>query len=230
MNSIPLNLNKHAYDGLTRQKIGRKWCYGEDLYPLPAVTRILNETAPPEKQQILDDWRKRVGEEEADRISAQSADIGNAMHENLERWLLHNAPPEGQYFVKLLTELMQKEISKHCSEVWACEVPLYFPKLYGGICDLTGIWKNKPSIIDFKNSRKPKKLEWIEDYKWQCGAYGLAHNELFPETKIEQAVVIIACWEPAQVQVFEFTDGVYKECEDGWLVRLNEYYAQLQQE
>tara|TARA_Y100001936_G_scaffold184310_1_gene181856 strand:- start:14063 stop:14761 length:699 start_codon:yes stop_codon:yes gene_type:complete len=221
----PVLENRFDYGSVERVLVDRKWRYGPEGLALPAITRILNATKSEESKQALEDWKARVGEEEAERISKESTGIGDAMHANLENWLLDTGKDqEGAYLAKLLTKLMQLEINKHCDEVWGVEVPVYLPGMYGGILDMSGVWRGKRSVIDFKNSRKPKRKEWIEDYRCQCGAYGIAHNALF-NSGIEQAVVLVACWETGTVQEFVFSGDEYRDCETLWVSKLDEYYS-----
>ena len=71
-----------------------------------------------------------------------------------------------------------------------CEATLYYPGKYAGAADCIGIYENKESLIDFKNSNKPKKDEWIDDYYLQCAAYAMAHNIVYG-TNIMQGVILL---------------------------------------
>lgn len=226
MDKIIYAPDTYNYAGVERVLIDRRWHYGPNKEQLPAITRILSATEDPEKKQKLEEWRQRVGPEEADRITKESTDIGNAMHNNLEYWITgKDKPQEGAYLVSLLTKLMKMSLEKNMSEIWGCEVPVYCPGVYGGIIDCVGVWNGKPTVVDFKNSRKTKRKEWIEDYRLQAGAYGLAHNELFG-TNIDQVVVLVACREDGKVQDFTFSGKEYHDCVDMWLRRVEKYYAE----
>ena len=86
-----------------------------------------------------------------------------------------------------MADVIKQNIETDLDEVWGSEVNLCFPQLYAGTTDLVGVYKGKPTIMDFKQTNKPKKREWIDDYFMQ-GAAPLAHNELY-ETKIERIAI-----------------------------------------
>ena len=77
-----------------------------------------------------------------------------------------------------------------CNEFWGTEVPLYFPAVYAGTTDLVGEHDGEPAIMDHKQTNKPKKKEWIEDYFIQLTAYATAHNEVHG-TKIRKGVIFM---------------------------------------
>jgi len=158
--------------------------------PLPSVTTILSATSD---KSFLVAWRDRMGHAEADAYVAESAAVGNQLHDNLEQYVLHGTKPEGRMLERILTKaVIDKGLSK-VDEVWGTETPLYCKDLFAGTTDLVGIHSGTPAIMDFKNSRKYKKREWVEDYFLQLTAYGLAHNEMFG-TNIRKGVVMISCW------------------------------------
>ena len=76
-------------------------------------------------------------------------------------------------------------------EIWGSEITLYYPGLYAGATDLCGIYEGRESIIDFKQSNKPKRREWIEDYFVQLAAYAMAHNHVY-DTKIQSGVILMS--------------------------------------
>ena len=76
-------------------------------------------------------------------------------------------------------------------EVYGVEVPLYSPGLYAGTTDVVGVYEGRESIIDFKQSNKYKKREWIDDYFVQCAAYATAHNYVYG-TQIQSGVILIS--------------------------------------
>ena len=109
------------------------------------------------------------------------------------------------------------------SEVWGSEVSLFYPELYAGTTDLVGVYKNKPAIMDFKQSRKLKKKEWIEDYFLQLVAYSEAHNKVHG-TKISSGRVFI-CTQNNEYQTFEIDD--YEKWQGKWYARLEQYYKSI---
>jgi genome maintenance exonuclease 1 len=165
--------------------------YETPLGSAPSVTTILSCLPHPG----LDKWRKRVGEEEANRVSKEATDIGSAMHDMLESFvrgepIIPPSTPEGEmaddmFRVVKTIGLLQLQ------EVWGIEVALHCHDLYAGRTDLIGKYDGKLSIIDYKTSKRYKKDEWLEDYKCQLSAYAIAHETMFPEYEIEQAVILI---------------------------------------
>lgn len=211
------------------QEFKRRSVNGKRLYenpfgdPVPSVTTILDKTKPKEKREALNRWKKRVGEKEAQKIVTEAANVGSIMHEILESWV-KNSEYNGKMLLqaKLMADTVKKNIEPHLNEVWGSEVNLCYPQLYAGTADLLGVWKGKPTIMDFKQTNKPKKREWIEDYFMQGAAYALAHNELY-ETKIEN-IAIFMCSRNCDWQLFEVEVDEFKQWEDSWAKRLQEFY------
>ena len=110
----------------------------------------------------------------------------------------------------------------HVNELWGIEVPLYVSGLYAGTTDACGVYKDRPSIIDYKQTNKPKKEEWIEDYFLQLVAYGLAHNETH-QTDIKQGVILM-CSADFEFQTWEIKDDIWDMWTDKWLQRVEKYY------
>ena len=191
---------------------------------MPSVTTILSKTSD---KSHIDEWRKRVGDEQADFITKLSSDVGSAMHENLENWIKGIPLPKGSAEVRRTgRELAKVIINKglvHVDEVWGMEKHLYYPELYAGTADLLGVWKSKPAIMDFKNTRKPKKKEWITDYFKQLCAYGDAHNRLYG-TDIQTGVIFMVSREPShygEYQEFEVNLADYR---NDWWDAVSSYY------
>jgi genome maintenance exonuclease 1 len=201
----------------------RVYDVGEDR-KLPSVTTILSATKPKEDLQALKDWRKRVGDEEANRVTKQSTSMGSDMHDNLEKYILTEgkADLKGVMLAKMMTKLVIKNGLSKVDEVWGTEAQLYYPELYAGTTDLVGIWNGKPAIMDFKNSRKTKKEEWIEDYKYQLVAYAMAHNELFG-TDIKTGVIMMAT-HGLEYQEFVLEGKEFDKYKQLWLNRVYQYY------
>lgn len=186
---------------------------------LPSVTTILDATSD---KTALIDWRARVGDVEADRISQESTKVGNHMHENLENYILEGTKPDGSMLVRLLTDQVIKKGLKKVDEVWGVEVGLYNPELYAGTTDLVGVHEGAPAIMDFKNSRKFKRKEWIENYFMQLVAYGESHNHMFG-TDINKGVVMISCWS-GHYQEFIIEGEVYNDYKTQWYDKVYAYY------
>ena len=201
----------YPYQEFKRRSVNGKRLY-ENPYgnPVPSVTTILDKTKPKEKREALNRWKKRVGEKEAQRIVTEASDNGSRMHAILEYWVKNEKyTGETTILSQTMADIIKQNVESDLDEVWGSEVNLCYPQLYAGTTDLVGVYKGKPTIMDFKQTNKPKKREWIDDYFMQGAAYALAHNELY-ETKIE-SIAIFMCSREGQFQLFEvdqkeFTD------------------------
>jgi len=213
---------KQINDSVTRKRV----YLTPDGEKLPSVTTILSST---KDMTHLNEWKKRVGEENARRITTEAAGIGTAMHANLERFLCGMERQPGNNVVHVQANKMADVIIenglKHVNEVWAMEQSLYFPGLYSGTTDLCGVFNGKPAIMDHKQTNKPKKEEWVEDYKLQLVAYAMAHNEVYG-TDIKTGVVFM-CSRDLQYQQFEVTEETFPKYQDMWLNKVEEYYNSL---
>ena len=174
---------------------------------VPSVTTILDRTKPQEKIDALNNWRKRVGETQAQQITTEAANRGTRMHSYLESYVLSSdmkplpANPYAHPSWFMAAEVILKGLT-NVDEFWGSEVPVYYSGLYAGTTDCIGVWKGRPAIIDFKQTNKPKKREWIEDYFIQLAAYAQAHN-VTHGTDINTGVIMMA----AQPQTL--VDGSY---------------------
>ena len=219
--------NPFEYQELKRQSVDGKRLYENPWgNPGPSVTTILDATKPAEKRKALANWKKRVGKEEAQRITTEAANVGTVMHAILEHYVKNEDYDPGNNVVHRQAKAMAAEvvanIDDDLDEVWGAEVNLCAPNLYAGTADLIGVWKGKPTIMDFKQTNKPKKREWIEDYFLQGAAYANAHNELY-ETNIEN-IAIFMCSRAGEFSTFEVDAEEFKTWEYKWAVRLFEYY------
>ena len=189
-----------------------------DNIKVPSVTTILSAT---KDTRFLDNWRRKVGDKEADRIMRQASTIGTEMHQVLEYHLTgqgyYNAMNEGAK-----PRMMAKTILDNIKldEVWGNEISLEYENKFAGTCDLTAIAYGKPSIVDWKQSNRPKKEEWVDDYKYQLGAYYLAHIKNYGP--IEQGVISI-CTRDLQYQEFRLNESELKEYGDKFLERVEKY-------
>lgn len=212
------------------QEFKRKSVNGKRLYEnpygdaVPSVTTILDKTKPKEKREALNNWKKRVGEAEAQRIVTEAANVGTQMHNILEAWV-KNEEYVGESTVqsRMMADTVKKNVEPYLDEVWGSEVNLCYPELYAGTTDLIGVYKGKPTIMDFKQTNKPKKREWIDDYFMQGAAYGLAHNEMFG-TEIEN-IAIFMCSRDCEWQLFEVEAEEFKEWSERWSKRVEEFYV-----
>ena len=216
-------VEKYDYPSLKRDDSNKTRLYKTPDGDFPSVTTILDKT---KDKTFLFEWRKRVGEEEANRISKEAAGLGTVFHKHLENYIDNEERPNGSNFVyKLAKDMSDIIIEKGLSnvdEVWGSEIGLYYPGLYAGTTDLVGTHKGDPAIIDYKSTKNPKKEEWVEDYYLQCCAYAMAHNELF-ETKINKAVILM-CSRNLQYQEFIIEGEKFEEYCEKWTERLDEFY------
>lgn len=206
--------SKTSKDGSRVYKVGDNW--------LPSVTTILSATKPKKDLEGLKKWRKSVGDEEADRIVQKSVNIGNQLHDNLENHLREGAAPQGSVLVKLMTKMVIKEGLSNLNEWWGAECPLYYDGLYAGTTDLVGVYNGYPAIIDFKNARKIKKLDWITDYCLQLAAYSECHNEMFG-TDIKTGVILMVDRQ-CNFKEFFIQGQEFQKYREIWVSRLEEYY------
>ena len=214
----------YEYSELKRTSVNGKRLYENPFgNPVPSVTTILDATKPKEKREALANWKKRVGVEEAARITREAADNGTRMHAILEHWVKNeDYTGETTILSEKMAEVVKQNVEPHLDEVWGSEVNLCYPGLYAGTTDLVGVYKGKPTIMDFKQTNKPKKREWIDDYFMQGAAYGMAHNELYG-TKIEN-IAIFMCSRECEWQLFEVEPEEFKHWETKWAERVAEFY------
>jgi len=216
---------KFEYPASIRSSIEGKRHYEITGHKLPSVTTILSATQSPEKKAKLEEWKKRVGTQQADRIRDVSAMRGTAMHTYLEGYILGQNHLDltsiGQEAGKMANVVIQSGL-KDLEEVWGSEVTLYYPGLYAGATDVVGIYDGKESIIDFKQTNKPKQREWIGDYFVQLAAYAMAHNHVYG-TKIQNGVILM-CSKDCFFQKFEVSDKEFKGYMHEFLRRVDEYY------
>lgn len=208
---------------------GRKYVTPEGE-KLPSVTTILDATKPVEAKKALIEWRRRVGEHKAKEITAEAAGRGTRMHKWLENYVLSGETgepgghPASQQSHKMAHTVIQNGLS-NCDEFWGTEVSLYFPQIYAGTTDLVGMHGGAEAIMDHKQTNKPKKREWIEDYFLQLTAYANAHNEVYG-TKIRKGVIFM-CSADIQYQEFIVEGNEFDEWSDRWWRRVEEYYTKF---
>jgi hypothetical protein len=193
---------------------------------LPSVTTILSAT---KDMTALNEWKKRVGEDKAKQITTEAAGVGTAMHSNLERFIagLQRQPGNNPVHVQAnaMADVIIDRGLRDVNEVWAMEQSLYFPGLYSGTTDLVAVYKDNPSVCDYKQTNKPKKEEWVEDYKMQLIAYILAHNEVYG-TDIREGHVFM-CSRAFDYQQFDLWPSDFNKYQDLWLNKVEEYYNSL---
>ena len=218
---------KYKYPQTKRELIDglRHYNINEGQWKLPSVTTILDKTQPAEKREALRKWREAKGETEATRIVDESASRGTAMHKILEKYIIEDGYIDltdvGQQAHSMAKQVIERGLC-NVPEFYGSEVTLYYPGLYAGQTDLVAIHKGEEAIIDFKQTNKPKKREWIEDYFLQLGGYGMAHDYVY-KTAITKAVIMM-CSKDNYYQEFIIQGPEFREAKHNFLKRVTEYY------
>jgi len=214
-------VQKYNYADLKRQDGAVRLYLTPDGESLPSVTTVLSKT---KDKSGLDRWRKRVGEKTAEKIIADSSRIGTALHLFIEHYVNEHAYKdltEVGVQAEKMAQVIIDEGLKDIDEVWGSEVHLYLPGKYAGTTDMVGLYKGRPAIIDFKQTNKPKKREWVQDYLMQLAAYAHAHNHLF-DTEIDQGVILM-CSRDFIFQRFELTGENFTRALDSFMKKLDLY-------
>ncbi len=212
---------KYNYADLKRQDGDTRLYLTPDGEALPSVTSILGKT---KDKSFLKKWRQKVGEKKAEEIIQNSAQIGTALHLYIERFVNGDKYKDLTKIGIQAEKMAQKIIDEAFSditEIWGSEVHLYYPGRYAGTTDMIGVYKGRPTIIDFKQTNRPKKREWVQDYLMQLSAYAVAHNKLF-NTEIDQGVVLM-CSRDLTFQRFELLGENFTRACDAFMKKLDLY-------
>ena len=230
--------SRYNYTPLNRTTIDgkRHYCL-PDGSKVPSVTTILDRTKPAEDREALARWRRAVGEQRAQEITTEAANRGTRMHAYLEHYVLQTdmKPLPSNPFAHpswfMAAEVILQGLP-NADEFWGTEVPLYYSGLYAGTTDLVGTWKGRPAIMDFKQSNKVKKREYITDYFLQLAAYAAAHNEMHGTT-IDTGVILMAVqpkllpdgsYDKPQYLEFVVEPEEFAYWADEWMKRVEQYY------
>ena len=209
---------RSSVDGVRKYSIGQE--------KLPSVTTIISSTQDASKTESLARWKLKVGEVEAERIKNTAATRGTAMHSYLEHHVKGGNVLDLTDVGREARSMGQTIIEKgfpDLEEVWGVECTLFYPGLYAGQTDLCGVYQGRESIVDFKQSNKPKRAEWIGDYKLQLAAYATAHDCIFG-TNIEQGVILM-CTPDNFFQRFIVNGPEFREWKWKWLQKISDYYS-----
>jgi len=221
-------VSRYVYPTSTRAKLDglRHYTVDGEEQPLPSVTTVLGKTQPKEKQESLARWRQRVGSREAEKTTRDAAIRGTAMHKYLEDLIIGkpslDLTPLGLQ-AQTMAEIIVERGLNDCSEIYGIEATLFYPGLYAGSVDLVAKYQDKVSIIDFKQTNKPKQREWIDDYFLQMAAYGMAHDAVYG-TSIEQGVIMM-CSKDGYYQQFMIEGEEFRRAKHKFLGRLDEFYS-----
>lgn len=224
---MTLIIKKYPYKEIKRKTVDGQRKYVTPSGPVPSVTTILGKT---KDMTHLNAWKKRVGEQKAQEIVTEAAGVGTRMHKYLEDyvetgvWAQPGSNPYAKQAHNMATQIKQQAMDD-VNEIWGSEVALYMPNIYAGTTDLVGQYKGNPCIMDFKQTNKPKKQEWVEDYYLQMTAYALAHNELFG-TNIREGHVFM-CSRAGEYQQFDLWPDEFNSWADRWWSRCEDYYSKF---
>ena len=214
---------RFEYPASIRSMINDQRHYDIGQEKLPSVTTILQATQSPEKKEILAKWKQKVGENKAEEIKNTAANRGTIMHRIIEGYITGEGhadlSPMGQAAGTMAQTIFKQGLKGSMEEVWGSEITLYYPGLYAGACDLAGVYEGRESIIDFKQSNRPKKREWIDDYFMQMAAYAMAHNYVYG-TKIQSGVILM-CTPNNYFQKFVIKDKEFQQYMWKWVKRVD---------
>ena len=218
--------NKFNYPKSTRsiEDGYRKYFLGEEK--LPSVTTILSATKSEEEKAALANWRERVGFKEANRIKTEASSRGTSMHSYIEDYLRGRINESffesNEQYKNMAKEIIEKGIDNKLDEIYGIEETLYYPEQYAGTADLIGVYQGNDIIIDFKQSNKPKKTDYIQDYFLQLGAYTLAHDVVHG-TKMKAGIILL-CTKDILFQEFKIEGAELEMYQNLFLGRVKKFY------
>jgi hypothetical protein len=221
--------NKFIYPKSMREVINGKRHYNiNEKEKLPSVTTIISSTQSADKTASLAAWRVRVGEDQAARIVDTAGARGTAMHKILEKYILKDGYIDlttvGREAHNMAIRVIEQGLC-NVTEYYGLEATLYYPGLYAGATDMIAIHKGDEAIIDFKQTNKPKKREWIEDYCLQLAAYAMAHNFIY-KTEITKGVIMM-CSKDNFYQEFIIQGLEFRKYMHMFLKKVDQYYKEL---
>ena len=217
--------NLYQYPELTRVEKNDVRYYQDSISNLvPSVTTILSATGD---HSGIDAWKRRVGPKTAKAVVDEATTIGTAVHLAIENYLYGK---EWEQFTDDKMGMLAHQIAKRficdclgdIDEVWGLESGLVLDGLYAGTADCIGIFRGKPTIIDFKTAKKIKRKDWIEDYFLQGAAYANAHNVMY-KTNIE-SIAILMVDRDLLFKEFLVNSKEFNSYTEKWKKRLIDYY------
>ena len=218
--------NKFNYPKSTRsiEDGYRKYFLGEEK--LPSVTTILSATKSEEEKAALANWRERVGFKEANRIKTEASSRGTSMHTYIEDYLRGRINESffesNEQYKNMAKEIIEKGIDNKLDEIYGIEETLYYPEQYAGTADLIGVYQGNDVVIDFKQSNKPKKTDYIQDYFLQLGAYTLAHD-IVHGTKMKAGIILL-CTKDILFQEFKIEGAELEMYQNLFMGRVKKFY------
>ncbi len=218
--------NKFIYPKSTRsiEDGYRKYFLGEEK--LPSVTTILSATKSEEEKAAIKNWQERVGFKEANRIKTEASSRGTSMHSYIEDYLRGRINESffesNEQYKNMAKEIIEKGINNKLDEIYGMEETIYYPEQYAGTADLIGIYQGKDVIIDFKQSNKPKKTDYVQDYFLQLGAYTLAHD-VAHGTKMKAGIILL-CTKDILFQEFKIEGAELEMYQNLFMGRVKKFY------
>ena len=218
--------NKFIYPKSTRsiEDGYRKYFLGEEK--LPSVTTILSATKSEEEKAAIKNWQERVGFKEANRIKTEASSRGTSMHSYIEDYLRGRINESffesNEQYKNMAKEIIEKGVNNKLDEIYGMEETIYYPEQYAGTADLIGIYQGKDVIIDFKQSNKPKKTDYIQDYFLQLGAYTLAHDVVHG-TKMKAGIILL-CTKDILFQEFKIEGAELEMYQNLFMGRVKKFY------
>lgn len=219
---VNIDLGYEDLEAITTEN-GRRYVLPDGTM-YPSITTVLS--SDPEKAKVLQDWKERVGEVEANKTSFQAANNGTNLHEIVEKYIDNDPNYANGYFPHTKQQFLSLKpfLDSRIGKVYAQECALYSHHLrIAGRVDCVAEWGDKLSIIDFKTSKKFKHKSWIETYFMQEAAYAIMWEEI-TGIPITQLVTVIALRDSQTPQIFiEHRDKWVKK-----LLELRDYYYKSQ--
>ncbi len=218
--------NKYIYPKSSRSLEDgyRKYLFGEEK--LPSVTSILSMTKSAEDKAALENWKNRVGQATATKIKNEASSRGNSLHTYVENYLKNRVNESffesNELYKNMANEIINKGIIGRLDEIYGTEVTLFYPEKYAGTADLIGVYEGKISCIDLKQSNRPKKSDYIQDYFLQLGAYTLAHDVVHG-TKMETGIILL-CTKDILFQEFKIEGTELEMYQNLFLGRVKKFY------
>jgi len=199
-----------------------------DAISLPSVTTILGNT---KDKSFLDTWKKKVGEEQARKIVQDASARGTSMHHQIEGWISGenhaDLTPAGKQAESMAKTIIKNGLEGRIEGYYGIEALMYYPNLYAGSADLICQHEGELTVVDFKQTNKPKQEAWIEDYFMQLAAYSMAHDFVY-KTEIDKAMIMM-CSVDNYYQEWIISGAQLRDWKHKFLARVDQYYGQIDQ-
>mgnify|MGYP001269379144 CR=1 FL=1 len=193
---------------------------------LPSVTSILQATKSEEDKAALENWKQRVGYKEANRIKTEASTRGTSMHMYIEDYLKGRVNESffetNEQYKIMAKEIIDKGLNGKLEEIYGMEETLYYPEQYAGTADLLAKMNGVDVCVDFKQANRPKKIDYIQDYFLQLGAYTLAHDKVHGTQM--KAGIILLCTKDIFYQEFKIEGAELEMYQNLFMGRVKKFY------